>query len=115
MQLVDCSSFWRDVWSWPAPHFLIHQVCGVFNAIRKDDLDKSTLQALDYDRHLWMEREIKSVANVTQWDLREFLPLEAEIPLRPRVQTHPLEEANRALLDVHRGASPGAKVLLIAE
>jgi propanol-preferring alcohol dehydrogenase len=85
----------------------------VINAIRKEDRDKSELLRLDYGRHLWMEREIKSVANVTQWDLREFLPLAARIPLRPRIETYPLEQANLALAELHRGSVRGAKVLLI--
>lgn len=85
----------------------------VINAIRKEDRDKPELLNLDYGRDLWLEREIKSVANVTQWDLREFLPLAAQIPLRPRIETYPLAEANRALADLHRGSSQGAKVLMI--
>ena len=47
--------------------------------------------------HLWLEKEIKSVANVTRADVREFLRLAAEIPLKPEVQEYALEEANRAL------------------
>jgi propanol-preferring alcohol dehydrogenase len=85
----------------------------VINAIRKDDRDKAALLQLDYARHLWRERGIRSVANVTQWDLREFLPLAATIPLRARIQTYRLEEANNAIADLHAGATQGAKVLMI--
>jgi propanol-preferring alcohol dehydrogenase len=85
----------------------------VINAIRKEDRDKENLLNLDYGRDLWMEREVKSVANVTQSDLREFLPLAARIPLPPRIKTYPLEQANRALTDLYSGSPPGAKVLLI--
>ena len=53
------------------------------------------------------------MANVTARDIAEFLPIAAEIPLRPEVQTYPLEEANRALLELKRGPVRGAKVLLI--
>jgi propanol-preferring alcohol dehydrogenase len=53
------------------------------------------------------------VANVTGRDIAEFLPIAAEIPLRPKVQTYRLEEANRALLELKRGPVRGAKVLLI--
>ena len=60
-----------------------------------------------------MEREIKTVANITQHDLREFLPLAAEIPLQPQVTLYRLEEANRALLDLKRGRIRGAKVLVM--
>ena len=48
------------------------------------DLDKDALLELDYPQHLWLEKEIKSVANVTRADVREFLRLAAEVPLSPR-------------------------------
>jgi propanol-preferring alcohol dehydrogenase len=85
----------------------------VINAIRKEDTDKDWLLKLSYHDHLWMEREIKSVANVTQFDIREFLPLAAEVPIRPEVTTYRLEEANRALVELKRGSVKGAKVLAI--
>lgn len=85
----------------------------VINAIRKNDRDKDSLQSLSYHEHLWMEREIKSVANVTQHDLREFLPLAAEAGIRPEVTEYPLEQANQALLDLNRGDVRGAKVLVV--
>jgi propanol-preferring alcohol dehydrogenase len=85
----------------------------VINAIRKEDRDKDHLLRLSYQDHLWLEKEIKSVANVTRRDIEEFLPIAAEIPLRPQVQTYRLEEANRALLELKRGPVRGAKVLLI--
>jgi len=85
----------------------------VINAIRKEDGDKGQLLGLSYHDHLWLEKEIKSVANVTHGDIMEFLLIAAEIPLRPRVQTYRLEEANRALLELKQGPVRGAKVLLI--
>jgi propanol-preferring alcohol dehydrogenase len=85
----------------------------VINAIRKEGRDQNALLGLSYGDHLWMEKEIKSVANVTARDIAEFLPIAAEIPMRPEVQTYPLEEANRALLELKRGPVRGAKVLLI--
>lgn len=85
----------------------------VINAIRKEDADKESLQRLSYHEDLWMEREIKSVANITQHDIREFLPLAADIPLVPTVETYRLEEANRALCELKRGQVRGAKVLLV--
>ncbi len=85
----------------------------VINAIRKEDADKEALTSLVYQDHLWMEREIKSVANITRRDIEEFLPLAAEIPMRPRIETYPLEEANTALAALKFGAVHGAKVLLI--
>jgi len=85
----------------------------VINAIRKEEGDKDYLLRLSYRDHLWLEKEIKSVANVTHRDIAEFLPIAAEIPLRPQVQTYSLREANRALLELKRGPVRGAKVLLI--
>lgn len=85
----------------------------VINAIRKEDTDKEILLDLSYHEQLWLEREIKTVANVTHHDIRDFLPLAAEIPLRPMVTTYPLEQANHALLELKRGRIKGAKVLLI--
>lgn len=83
----------------------------VINAIRKEDVDKQALFALDYARHLWLEKEIKSVANVTRRDVAEFLEIASRIPIKPAVQTYPLEDANRALIDLKRGNNRGAKVL----
>lgn len=86
----------------------------VINAIRKVDGDKQALLDLSYHEHLWLERGIKSVANVTQFDLREFLPLAADANIRPEVATYALEQANLALSELHRGQVRGAKVLQIA-
>ncbi len=85
----------------------------VINAIRKEDRDKDALLHLDYATHLWREKEIKSTANVTRQDAREFLPLAAAIPIRPRVQEFPLEQANEALRLVKEGKTQGAAVLRI--
>jgi propanol-preferring alcohol dehydrogenase len=84
----------------------------VINAIRKEDVDKDYLLKLNYHEHLWQEKGIKSVANVTAQDIAEFLPLAASIPIRPEVTTYPLEEANRALLELRRGQVRGAKILV---
>jgi propanol-preferring alcohol dehydrogenase len=85
----------------------------VINAIRKEDVDKDVLLSLDYAQDLWMEREIKTVANVARRDVQEFLTLAAEIPIRPEVQEYPLEEANVALRELKRGEIRGAKVLRV--
>lgn len=87
----------------------------VVNAIRKEEADKSVLAQLDYPRHLWMEKEIKSVANVTRADVQEFLDLAAKLEVRPHVQTYPLSAANQALIDLKTRAVTGAKVLVVAE
>jgi len=87
----------------------------IINAIRKEDIDKEYLLQLDYPRHLWMEKEIKSVANVTRSDVREFLDLAAIIPIEATVQEYPLAEANQALNELKRGEIRGAKVLQIGQ
>ena len=71
----------------------------VVNAIRKETVDQDYLLKLDYPTHLWMEKEIKSVANVTRSDVREFLTLAAEAGIRPEYQEYPLEGANQALTE----------------
>ncbi len=85
----------------------------VINAIRKEDRDKEELLRLSYSDHLWLEKEIKSVANVTHQDIAEFLPIAGRIPICPEVQIYPLAEANRALVDLKRGPVRGAKVLIM--
>ncbi len=85
----------------------------VINAIRKEDADKDYLLRLDYPTHLWMEKEIKSVANVSRRDVSEFLMLAAAAGIKPEIEEYPLEDANRALLDLKEGNIKGAKVLRI--
>lgn len=85
----------------------------VINAIRKEAADRDLMAEIDYERHLWLEKEIKSVANVTHADLEEFLPLAAEIPIRAEVEVYPFEAANEALLALKAGHIRGAKVLKI--
>jgi len=85
----------------------------VINAIRKEPRDQDALLRLDYPRDLWLEKEIKSVANVARSDVREFLALAAEIPLRPETQEFPLEAANQALRELKARQIRGAKVLRI--
>ena len=86
----------------------------IINAIRKEDRDKNYLMQLDYGNHLWLEKEIKSVANVTRRDIEEFLTLAALIPIIPEVEEYPLDEANRALIELKEGNIRGAKVLRIS-
>ncbi len=83
----------------------------VINAIRKI----TPIPELDYAEHLWYEKEVKSVANVTRKDAQEFLPLAAEIPIMPEVREFRLEEANEALILLKEGKIRGAGVLSIPE
>ncbi len=83
----------------------------VINAIRK----VTPIPELDYAEHLWYEKEVKSVANVTRKDAEEFLPLAAEIPIIPETQEFELREANEALILLKEGRMHGAGVLKITE
>jgi propanol-preferring alcohol dehydrogenase len=85
----------------------------VINAIRKEESDKQTLLKLDYPSQLWMEKEIKSVANVTRADVGEFLGLAAEANIKPEFQEYALQDANQALTELKQGIIRGSKVLRI--
>jgi len=109
--IIDTTPVWR-----PVVEALANLAPGgrlVVNAIRKEEVDKEALLALDYPAHLWMEKEIKSVANVARRDVREFLALAAEAGLRPEVEEYPLAEANTALVELKERRIRGAKVLRI--
>lgn len=85
----------------------------VINAIRKEDHDKSELMKLDYSADLWLEREIKTVANVTRKDISEMLQISAKFNIKPEIEIYPFEQANRALIDIKNRKIKGAKVLKI--
>ena len=85
----------------------------VINAIRKEQADKQVLLKMDYPSQLWMEKEIKSVANVTRSDVREFLEVAGDAGIRPEFQEYDLEDANQALFEMKQGKIRGAKVLRI--
>jgi len=109
--VIDTTPAWR-----PVVEALKNLKSGgrlVINAIRKEEGDKEYLLKLDYPVHLWLEKEIKSVANVAKRDVSEFLELAAEIPIKPEVQEFKLEEANKALVELKERKIRGAKVLRI--
>jgi propanol-preferring alcohol dehydrogenase len=85
----------------------------VINAIRKEEIDKDCLLQLDYPSHLWLEKEIKTVANVSRSDISTFMELAAAIPLKPEVQEFTLEDANEALTELKAKRIRGAKVLIV--
>ena len=85
----------------------------VINAIRKEEADKDYLLRIDYPSHLWLEKEIKSVANVSRRDVSDFLRQAAEMGFKPEIQEYALEEANEALVALKTGRIRGAKVLKI--
>lgn len=77
------------------------------NAIHLDRMPE-----FDYDRLLWGERQLRSVANMTRADARDFLTLAAEIGLRPKVTVFSLDQANEALIAVKNDAINGAAVIV---
>lgn len=87
----------------------------VINAIRKEEGDKDYLLNLEYSKHLWMEKEIKSVANVTRRDVEEFIRLAGEMPFRPEVEEYAFDMANQAILDIKNRSIRGAKVLVMGK
>lgn len=110
--VIDTTPAWK-----PVVEALRHLAPGgrlVINAIRKEESDKAELLRLDYPVHLWLEKEIKSAANVARRDISELLALAAKIPLRPEIEEYPLADANRALAELRSGHTRGAKVLRIA-
>jgi len=83
----------------------------VINAIRKE----TEIPAMDYAKYLWLEKEIRSVANVTRRDGEEFLQLAAKINIKPVVEEFPLEQANEVLLKIKRSQLKAAAVLKITQ
>lgn len=109
--IIDTTPAWK-----PVVLSLRHLERGgrlVINAIRKEKPDQDILLQLSYSEDLWMEKEVKSVANVTRVDVQEFLQLAAKASIRPEVQIYPLEDANKALLELKNGKIRGAKALRI--
>jgi len=109
--IIDTTPVWKPVVE--ALKNLNHEGRLVINAIRKEGVDQDYLLKLDYPAHLWMEKEIKSVANVARQDVSEFLQLAAEIPIKPEVQEFDLKDANKALMELKESKIRGAKVLKI--
>jgi propanol-preferring alcohol dehydrogenase len=77
------------------------------NAIHLDRIPE-----FDYDRLLWGERQIRSVANMTRSDARDFLKIAADIRLQPKVTVFSLDQANQALAAVKNDAIDGAAVIV---
>jgi propanol-preferring alcohol dehydrogenase len=113
--LLDCIIDTTPVWK-PVVEALRNLKPGgrlVINAIRKEEIDKNYLMNLVYSEHLWMEKEIITVANVTRNDVKEFIGLAAKISIIPEIQEYKLEDANIALTDLKNRKIRGAKVLVI--
>ncbi len=85
----------------------------VINAIRKESKNQEALGKSGTKNHLWMEKEIKSVANITRRNVEEFLTLTAEVPIKPATETYAFGQANKAILDLKQKQVKGAKVIVI--
>lgn len=72
---------------------------------------KNPIPSMDYSKHLWDEKEIKSVANITRKDAEDFLSLASEIPVIPEVEEFQLADANEALILLKQGKIQGSGVL----
>jgi alcohol dehydrogenase, propanol-preferring len=70
------------------------------------------MPAFDYDKLLWGERQIRSVANMTRQDARDFLKIAHDLNIRPQVTVFSLEDANRALLSVKKETGEGSVVIV---
>jgi propanol-preferring alcohol dehydrogenase len=77
------------------------------NAIHLDQMP-----AFDYDKLLWGERQIRSVANMTRQDARDFLGLARDLDIRPQAVVFSLEDANKALLAVKNETEDGSAVIV---
>ena len=70
------------------------------------------MPAFDYDTLLWGERQIRSVANMTRQDARDFLAVAAQLNIRPRVTLFSLDDANKALLAVKNETEEGSALIV---
>jgi len=116
-QNIYCAIDTTPVWK-PPLSILKYLVPGgrlVINAIRKEEHDKDAFLNLNYEKDLWMEKEIKTVANVTRKDIKEFLQIAETFNIKPEIEVYPFDKANQALKDIKNRKIKGAKVLKIVE
>jgi propanol-preferring alcohol dehydrogenase len=78
------------------------------NAIHLDQMP-----AFDYDKLLWGERQIRSVANMTRADARDFLKIATDLKIQPQVSIFSLDQANQALAAVKHETEDGSAVILL--
>ena len=111
--IIDTTPAWNPIMS----ALLVLRPGGrlVINAIRKQSSDLIQLQSLDYSRHLWLEKEIKSVANVTKNDVQSCIALAAMYPIIPNINRYAFECANEAINSLKKGNIVGANVLVMRD
>ena len=95
------------MWSWRR-----YQACERAGVVAINAIHLDRMPQFDYDRLLWGERQIRSVANMTREDARDFLRIAADINLHPKVTSFSLEQANEALLAVKKDAIDGAAAIV---
>jgi alcohol dehydrogenase, propanol-preferring len=94
-------------------------VVGALSALRKggvvaiNAIHLDQMPAFDYDRLLWGERQLRSVANMTRQDARDFLTLARDLNFRPSITAFPLDQANRALEAVKHETADGSAVIVL--
>lgn len=109
--IIDTTPAWQPVLA--ALEALLPGGRLVINAIRKEAGDQQALAEIDYASQLWMEKEIKTVANVSRRDVREFLALAAQHQLAPEVTTYSLQDAATAIKNLKFASQRGAAVLVM--
>ena len=93
-------------------------VVGALSALRKggvvaiNAIHLDQMPAFDYDKLLWGERQIRSVANMTRQDARDFLAIAHQLKIRPQAVVFPLQDANKALLAVKEETERGSAVIV---
>jgi propanol-preferring alcohol dehydrogenase len=93
-------------------------VVGALSSLRKggvvaiNAIHLDQMPSFDYDSLLWGERQIRSVANMTRQDARDFLQVAQQLNIRPRVTVFPLADANKALLSVKQESEEGSAVIV---
>ena len=94
-------------------------VVGALSALRKggvvaiNAIHLDQMPAFDYDKLLWGERQIRSIANMTREDARDFIAIAQELTIRPSVIAFPLERANEALAAVKHETENGSSVIVL--
>lgn len=108
--IIDTTPVWKPV----LKSLLFLKPAGrlVINAIRKENADLQELMNINYESHLWLEKEIKSVANITGTDVREFFVQAERAQIKPLIHEYPFENANIALWELKNQPAKGARVLI---